>query len=178
MLIPITGEPAEALGRRIRTVEMPSDYAPYDSNLKRAQAEAAQIVAQFAAELPTLRAVRSDILGALRAGADFARDGNATILCLSDLIEDDDSLHFRTAPELGDATAAEQLAEKLATPGLLRGATIGIGLLRSGELERMNPERRAAVRAFWKRYLIGSGAGRVEITVDLDSLEAASQGLQ
>lgn len=173
MLIPITGEPAELLGRRIRTIEMPRDYVPYDSNLKRARTEAAQIVSQFADELPKLRAVRSDIFGALRAAADFTQDRQTMVICLSDLVEDDATLQFRTAPELGNATAAEHLAARRATPGMLRRTTVSLGLLRSAEIERMSPERRTAVRAFWEKYLMASGAGRVEITVDLDALRAA-----
>lgn len=170
VLIPITGEPAELLGRRIRTADMPRDYAPYDGNLKRARADAAQIISQFATELPAIRAARSDIFGAFRAAADFARDGNTTIICLSDLIEDDDTLKFRTSPELKDAAAARRLALHKSAPGMLRGAAVVVGLLRSAELERMDSERRAAVRAFWETYLIASGAGSVGITVDLDSV--------
>jgi hypothetical protein len=170
VLIPITGEPAELLGRRIRTAEMPRDYTPYDGNLKRARADASQIIAQFAGELPAIRATHSDILGAFRAAADFTRDGNTTIICLSDLIEDDHTLRFRTSPELKDAAAAGRLALHRSTPGMLRGAAVVIGLLRSAELERMDSERRAAVRAFWETYLIASGAGSIGITVDLDSI--------
>ncbi|MCW5971350.1 MAG: hypothetical protein KIT57_22815 [Blastocatellales bacterium] len=154
ILIPITGEPAELLGRRIRTAEMPRDYAPYDGNLKRARADAAHIISQFAAELPTIRAVRSDIFGAFRAAADFVRDGNTAIFCLSDLLEDDDTIRFRTSPELRDEVAAGNLAMNRARPGMLRGAAVTVGLLRSTELERLEPERRAAVRAFWGVWLL------------------------
>lgn len=173
VLVPITGEPAEILGRRIRTVEMPRDYAPYDSNLKQARGAAARTIEQFAVELAGIRAARSNILGAVRASADYIRDDRTTIVCLSDLVEDEAALQFRTAAELNDQTTAEHLAERLAGRGELKGAEVKLVLLRSSELERLSPERCAAVRAFWQRYLLASGARSVEITVDIDALASS-----
>lgn len=170
VLVPITGEPEELLGHRIVHIEMPSERVPYDSNLKKAKADAAQRIEQFLRDLPQIRAKRTDIIGALRATADAFRAERSELVCLSDMVEDDEKLSFPTAREMSDVKSAEALAERLAPKGLLKGVIVKIGILKSFDLERMNPERRDAVQAFWRKYFVASGASEVKLTVDLETL--------
>jgi hypothetical protein len=170
VLVPITGEPEELLGHRIVHIEMPSERVPYDSNLKKAKAEAAQRIKQFLRDLPQIQAKRTDIIGALRASADAFRAERSELVCLSDMVEDDERLTFPTAREISDVKSAEALAERLAPKGFLKGVIVKIGILKSFDLERMNPERRDAIKAFWRKYFVASGASEVRLTVDLETL--------
>jgi hypothetical protein len=170
VIVPITGEPQELLGHRIVHIEMPKERVPYDSNLKQARVDAAKRIEQFLAELPKIQALHTDIIGALRAAED-AFDGEGTeVICLSDMVEDDTEIRFPTAPELSQTKSAEALAERMARHNLLHGAPVKIGILKSFDLERMNPARRDATQAFWRRYFLASGASKVKITVDLETL--------
>jgi hypothetical protein len=170
LLVPITGEPQELLGPRIVHIEMPKERVAYDSNLKNARADASKRIEQFLTDLPKIQALRTDIIGALRAAAD-AFDGESTeLICLSDMVEDDAEIRFPTAPELNQTKSAETLAERIARHDLLHGAVVKVGVLKSFDLEKMTPARRDAKQAFWRRYFLASGASIVKITVDLETL--------
>jgi len=175
VLVPITGEPEELLGHRIVHIDMPKERVPYDSNIKLARAQAAQRIEQFLAGLPRIQANHTDIIGALRAAADaFANEGTE-LICLSDMVEDDPEVRFLTASELNQTKSAEALGERMARQGLLHGAVVKVGVLKSFDLEKMNPARRDATRAFWRRYFLSSGASKVMITVDLETLNEQSE---
>lgn len=167
VLVPITGEPQELLGHRIVHIQMPTERVPYDSNLKRAKAEAAKRIEQFLAGLPAIKAKRTDIIGALRATAGAFRPDHSELLCFSDMVEDDPEVSFLKASEVSNSKAAEALAERLAQRDMLRGVVVKVGILKSFDLERMNSARRDAVQAFWRKYFHASGASNVRITVDL-----------
>ncbi len=170
VLVPITGEPEELLGPRIVHIDMPTELVPYDSNLKRVKAAAAERVQQFLAVLPAIQAKQTDIMGALRATADAFRGNASELLVLSDMVEDEQGLRFPKMPELATLKSAEALAEKLAKPEQLKLVKVSLGILKSYDLERMHPERREAVQAFWRKYFLASGASNVQITVDLETL--------
>jgi hypothetical protein len=175
VLVPITGEPQELLGHRIVHVDMPSDRVPYDSNLKKARADAAKRIEEFLVALPAIQAKQTDIIGALRATADEFRPGASELLILSDMVEDDSEIRFPIAPELATAKSAETLAERMARRNMLRGVEVKIGILKSFDLERMPQQRKDAVQAFWQRYFATSGASKVTITVDLENLEVGNE---
>lgn len=170
VLVPITGEPQELLGHRIVHIQMPAERVPYESNLKKAKAEAAKRIEEFLAGLPGIQAKRTDIIGALRATADAFRPDHSELLCFSDMVEDDPEVSFLKARELNNAKAAEVLAERLAQRDMLHGVVVKVGILKSFDLERMNSARRDAVQAFWRKYFHASGASNVRITVDLTTL--------
>lgn len=170
VLVPITGEPEELLGHRIVHIEMPTERVPYDSNIKKAREGAVQQIEQFLAQLPAIQAKRTDIIGALRAAADQFRGEHAQLLCFSDLVEDDAELRFTSAPELASVKTAEALAERVARKKMLAGVDVRLGILKSFDLERMNSSRRDAVQAFWQRYFNASGASKVKVSVDLETL--------
>ena len=169
VLVPITGEPEELLGHRMVHIDMPSERVPYDSNLKKAKEQAVRQVEQFLTTLPNIQAKYTDILGAMRATQD-ALGESADLIILSDMVIDTPELHFPTAPELANTRSAELLAEKLATKQQLKGVNVKVGILRSFDLERMSSARRDGVQAFWRRYFAVSGATKVQITVDLQTL--------
>lgn len=170
VLVPITGEPQELLGHRIVHIQMPTERVPYDSNLKKAKAEAAKRIEQFLAGLPAIQAKRTDIIGALRATADAFRPDHSELLCFSDMVEDDSELSFTNAPQLKEPKSAAALAESLAKRDMLRGVDVEIGILKSFDLARMSSTRREAVQAFWRQYFRTAGASSVKITVDLATL--------
>lgn len=170
VLVPITGEPEELLGHRIVHIDMPAERVAYDSNLRKAKAEAAKRIEQFLTELPKIQALRTDIIGAFRAAADTFQGELVEVICLSDMVEDDAEMRFPTAPELAQTRTAEALAERLARRDLFHGAVVEVGVLKSFDLEKMNPARREATQAFWRKYFLASGASKVKITVDLEML--------
>ena len=173
ILVPITGEPLELLGRRIVHIDMPAARVPYDSNLKQARELAASQVEEFLIRLPEIHAKQTDIIGALRAVSDEFHSGNSELICLSDMAQDDAQIRFMTSAELATSKRAEALARQLSRPGMLRGVTVRIGILKSFDLERMAPDRRDAVQAFWRQYFADSGAKTVRTTVDLENLSDA-----
>ena len=170
VLVPITGEPEELLGHRIVHIQLPKERVPYDSNLKQARMEAGKRTDQFLRELPAIQAKHTDIIGALRAAADAFESESTELICLSDMVEDDAELRFLTAVELSQTKSAEALAARIARHDLLRGAVVKVGVLKSFDLEKMNPARRDSTQAFWRKYFLASGASRVKITVDLETL--------
>jgi hypothetical protein len=170
MLVTITGEPEELLGHRIIHILMPTEYVPYDTNLKKARAEAAKRIAQFFAELPTIHAKRTDVVATLRVAASFSSRAHTQLVIFSDMVAADGDLQFTTAPELANVKSAEALAERVARKNMLAGVDVRIGILKSFDLERMNSSRREAIQAFWKRWFNVSGASKVKISVDLETL--------
>jgi len=72
---------------------------------------------------------------------------------LSDFIEEDDTLNFRTAPALATETSARQLASRLAKNiHQIPTVTVFLGSLQSKELDQIPKARRQAIRQFWLEY--------------------------
>lgn len=110
-------------------------------------------------------AAHTDLLGALDIASQEVSaqpsGGRPVLIVLSDMIEDTPELTFPTSPDLRTAGTAQKLAERLAVRDLNRfraGMPVYLDLVRSRDLALLSSSRRAAIGAFWVRYLAKLGA--------------------
>jgi hypothetical protein len=100
---------------------------------------------------------KTDILGSIDlATQEFAPDDGhiqKRLIILSDFIEEDGTLDFRTTPALAGENTARQLAVRLARNiPQISTVSVFLGSLQSNELDRMPKTRRQAIREFWLEY--------------------------
>jgi len=178
-IIPITGDALNDAPGRILRFEVPSNRAPYDTDLERFRKSASD-------QLTVLRATglshpesHTDILGSLTlAQEELAIDHHQRkpeIIILSDLIHDADGIDFFSDARLADAAHAQSFAATEAAkcqPTNLRGAPVFLGMLPSNDLRRMLRSRRDALSTFWRGYLEACGATPTQLSDGAGSLRA------
>jgi hypothetical protein len=144
----------------------------YDADLKnlfdRIQSKLEVVKAKSTASPYT----KSDILGAIELAAEeFANASKAAhkvMIGLSDLIVDDSQYNFNRDVRIACEQAAIEFAQSLAqaqTPSF-QNVSIYLGLLQSIDMEKLPPNRRSAIQAFWKRYLNLRGASTIISATD------------
>jgi hypothetical protein len=162
-IIPILGDAqAEASGRIIR-FEVPKERQAYDSDLRDFRRKLRISLAQMQANAVAHPGSKSDILGSIKlAEEEFQRSNDQskrTLLVLSDFIQEDNGVNFRTDKNLASAIAARRFAVQMTYKSVshVEIARIQLGLLRSKEYIRLDKERRGAIQEFWLIYLKGLG---------------------
>lgn len=157
-VVPILDDADTELQGRILRLHVPEQREAYDADLKRFREEALKRLLAFRHYFLSNPGERTDIVGTLPvATEEFADDFSQThrvLILLSDLIEDDGELNFRTDPKIADKEAAQKLAHRMPKADLLASKSIRVylGELRSRELASLRKERRTAIRQFWISY--------------------------
>lgn len=170
-VIPITGDAlAESQGAILR-FEIPKDREVYDEDLRTLSDEVVEKLTKMQDAATAKPYLYSDILGAIRiADEEFASDKpdvRKLLVVLSDFVEDEKQLSFKTSPMLASEKAASEAARKMAaSTQSLKGAQVYLGWLQSTDLKRMPPQRRDAERTFWTEYFKGAGAKSVHVCSD------------
>lgn len=164
VVIPLTGDTeAEATGRVLR-FEAPLQREVFDEDLIRLGREARKKLEELAATAHERPSPYTDILGAMRIASEematLDPDRRAVLVILSDLIEDNPNRDFKRDTALARVTSARTLAAQIARQKHfeMKGAVAYLGLIRSHDFVRLAPERREAVREFWREYLTQLGA--------------------
>ncbi len=158
-LIPITGDAATQSSGRILRLERPTKREAFDADLGKFKHEIETAIETLKVQQLKHPGAMTDIMGSLRvAGEEIAMDHNphrATIIVLSDFIEEDSALNFNDDPNLANKASAELLGEKIAKTNLvgIDDTPVYLGLLRSKELKKLPKNRRQAIDAFWLKYL-------------------------
>jgi hypothetical protein len=171
-VIPVTGDALTETQGRILRFTLSEKREAYDGDLRRLGEEVFQSIDKMEREAAQKPYRSSDILGAVRLGAEELtgenEDTRKIIIVLSDFIQDDAQGKFKTASFLTDKKAAQEYAKKVAAdrPQSYKGDLVYLGLLRSTELKSMSPSRRDALQVFWTEYFRQGGAGEVITATD------------
>lgn len=170
-VIPITGDALIESQGAILRFEIPKDREVYDQDLRTLSEEVADKLQKMQEKAAANPYVSSDILGAIKiADEEFASDKpevRKILVILSDFVEDEKQLSFRTSPILANEKTATEAAKKMAAVDQsLEGAQVYLGWLQSTDLKKMPPQRRDAVRTFWTEYFKQAGAKSIHICSD------------
>jgi hypothetical protein len=170
-VVPITGDALIESQGSILRFEVPTNREVYDEDLRTLSDNIVgqlQTMQENAAATPYLY---SDIIGAVRiADEEFANDApgvRKVLVVLSDFVEDEKQLNFKTSPMVSNDTSATEAGKKLAASHqALKGAQVYLGWLQSNDLRKMPIPRRDAVKTFWTEYFKQAGAKSVQVCSD------------
>jgi hypothetical protein len=170
-VIPITGDALIESQGSILRFEVPANREVYDEDLRTLSDNIVvqlQAMQEKAAANPYLY---SDILGAVRiVDEEFANDApgvRKVLVVLSDFVEDEKQLNFKTSPIVSNDASATEAGRKLAaSQQSLKGAQVYLGWLQSNDLKNMPTPRRDAVKTFWTEYFKQAGAKSVQVCSD------------
>ncbi len=170
--IPVTSDAAVNTPGRIMRIELSESREAYDDDKKKMYRRMASELREMQKTAIREPYQKTDLLGAIgQAAEEFAhgrKDARRWLVILSDFLQDDGSFRFTTDSRMKNEKDAAKLAREFATQRRLdlRGASVYLGMVRSHDLETLSPERRAAVRAFWREFLKASGASAIEEATD------------
>lgn len=170
-VIPITSDALVESQGAILRFDVPATREVYDEDLRALSEDVLdklQKMQQAAAAKPY---AFSDVLGAIKiADEEFAADKpdvRKVLVVLSDFVEDDRQLSFKTSPVVAGETAAAEAAKKMAAQiRALKDARVYMGWLQSTDLRKMPPQRREAVKVFWGAFFKQAGAQAVHVCSD------------
>jgi hypothetical protein len=156
-VIPITSDSDTNAQGNILRMTVPLNRQPYDQDLQIFRKNFRQALRLLHDQAKAHLFDKTDIIGSVDLAAqEFAADdGNIRkiLIILSDFIEEDDTLDFRTAPALSGESSARQLAARLAKNiAQIPAASVFLGSMQSNELDRLSKARRQAIREFWLEY--------------------------
>jgi len=156
-VIPITSASDTNAQGNILRMNVPLNRQPYDQDLQVFRKTFRQALHVLHDHARAHLFDKTDILGSIDLAAqEFAPDDGHVqkrLIVLSDFIEEDGTLDFRTAPALAGENTARQLAARLAkNVPQISTVRVFLGNLQSNELDRMPKARRQALREFWLEY--------------------------
>jgi hypothetical protein len=163
-IIPIKGDAAAETEGSIIRGTVPVVREAYDQDIRRFTTELRGSLEKLEADVLAHPGDKTDILGSLDLAQEEianAKPGEQVILVvLSDFIQEDGRLNFKTSRALANEAAAREFAMKMAHENQISQTHINVylGGLRSGELSGLDQQRRKAIQAFWIRYLTSLGA--------------------
>jgi len=172
VVIPVTGDAENDAGGHILHLEAPTVREAYDTDLRRFRTDAERRFSLWASS-PQLHGSQTDILGALDTArqelAAMPRGGRRILAVASDFLEDDGQYRFISDRLLLSTKEAHGLAVRIqaAHSFHLHDVSICLGRLESRDFVSLSPERREAVRTFWRDYLaIDSNVNVPDIRID------------
>lgn len=163
-IIPILGDAeAEASGRILR-FEVPANRQAYDTDLRDFRSKLNSSLKEIRANAIARPGSKTDILGAIAlAEQEFNLHTDRStklLMILSDFIQEDQQLNFRTDNAFSSAAPVQKFATRQARIGNIRleGVEVHLGLLKSSEFAAMGKSRRNAIKTFWIQYFKDTGA--------------------
>lgn len=162
-LIPILGDAeAEASGKIMR-FEVPANRQAYDTDLRDFRSKLSLSLKAMERNAIASPESKTDILGSvLLAQREHKLQPSWTktiIFVLTDLVQEDGELDFRTDRRLRDEITAQKLATEYAeaTHADFRNTVVYLGQLRSHEFAHLTRSKRRAIRLFWTRFFTNAG---------------------
>ena len=162
-IIPILGDAqAEASGRIIR-FEVPINRQAYDSDLRSFRTRLKASLDEMKTTAVAHPGSKTDILGSIAlASQEFQTDSGTRsnqLMILSDFIQEDRDLNFKTDKRVASRAAAKEFATQTARTSAFdfKGMAVYLGVLRSNEYTALGRSRREAIQEFWIRYFKSSG---------------------
>lgn len=179
-VIPITSDAATEGQGRILRFRLAERREAFDDDLTRLAETTQRKLQDLQMETAAFPYRQTDLLGTMElvaeefsyvmeeAGGQAPRQVCRVLVLLSDFIQDDAAHNFKRDADLASEASAEKLAAELAAarPTSFRGVNIYLGFLRSGDLRKLSPARRAAIRTFWDKYFRVRGASHVFSATD------------
>lgn len=170
-VIPVTGDALVESQGAILRFDIPAAREVYDEDLRALSEEVLDKLQKMQRAAAAKPYVFSDVLGAIRiADEEFAADRpdvRKVLVVLSDFVEDDRHLSFKTSPVVASEAAATEAAKKMAAQTqALKGARVYMGWLQSTDLRKMPPHRREAVKTFWVELFKQAGTQAVHVCSD------------
>jgi hypothetical protein len=157
-VIPILGDAeAESSGRILR-FEVPIDRQAYDADLRSFRSKLNTSLKGMWANAVSHPGAKTDILGSIElAEQEFQMNVDVQkriLFVLSDLIQEDSQMDFRTDKRLNNRIIAQKLAAQMANsnPIILHNIDVYLGLLKSNEYTLIPEVRRTAIKDFWIKY--------------------------
>src|ERR1017187_3138862 len=156
-VIPITSDSDTNAQGNILRMNVPLNRQPYDQDVQTFRKNFRQALRALHDHAKAHLFDKTDIIGSVDLAAqEFAADDDhipKRLIILSDFIEEDDTLNFRTAPALAGDGTARQLAVRLAKNiPQIPTVAVFLGSLQSKELDQLPKARRQAIREFWLEY--------------------------
>lgn len=170
-VIPITGDALVESQGAILRFDVPVNREVYDEDLRVLSEEVLDKLQKMQEEAAAKPYAYSDVLGAIRiANEEFATDKpdvRKVLVVLSDFVEDERQLSFKTSSIVADEKSAAEGARRLAASSqALKGAKVYMGWLQSTDLRKMSPQRREGLKTFWAEYFNQAGAKSIHICSD------------
>jgi hypothetical protein len=171
VVIPITGDTIAEVPGRILRFEAPKDREVFDEDLMRLGKDATAKLETMAADAEQHPSPYTDLLDSISIACEevaaLPKENRTAVIFLSDFIHDTPELSFKHDGNLAHIGTAKSFARKLAVPnaGRLEKTIVYLGFVRSTDVAALSPDRREAIREFWRQYLLYCGA-RVEVASD------------
>lgn len=170
-IIPITGDALTESQGSILRFEISPKRSAYDDDLRALSEEVTDKLQKLRDSAAAKPYLYSDIIGAARiAGEEFSTDGpdvQRLLVVLSDFVEDETQLNFKTSSMVVNEKSAKEAAKKIVSgEQSFRAAKVYLGWLQSTDLKRMPTQRRDAVRTFWTEYFKQEGAKSIHVCSD------------
>ncbi len=157
-IIPILGDAeAQASGQIIR-FEVPARRQAYDSDLSMFREKLKRGLTTMRQTASAHPGSKTDILGSMElAQQEFhgvPGQSRQMLFVLSDFIQEDRDLDFRTDQRMASTLTARDFAKHITTTASSEFTKVEVflGLLRSKEYVTLSRKRRAAIRGFWLQY--------------------------
>lgn len=175
IVIPSIGDAQTETQGRILRFGLSRERKAFDEDKRQLFEEAKAKLLAMREAAKTNPAKKTDLLGAFCVASEemFTKDESGAnvhnvVIVLSDLLQDDAQISFTKDARLANEKKAEAFAKEMAHTNKadLKDAPIYLGLLRSTDLARLSPQRRAAVQVFWQIYLQNLSASNVRIAID------------
>jgi hypothetical protein len=170
-IIPITGDALTESQGSILRFEIPANRVAYDDDLQALRSDVIDKLQKLQADAAAKPYLYSDIIGAVKiAGEEFSTDKvdvEKLLVVLSDFVEDEQQVSFKTSSMVANEKSAKEAAKKTAGGDqLFKAAKVYLGWLQSTDLKRMPTQRREAVKTFWTEYFKDEGAKSVHVCSD------------
>jgi hypothetical protein len=165
-VIPITGDAQTKIQGRVLRFCAPVVREAYDQDRKKFANTVRNSLEETKASALQNPGGMTDILGTIRvAGEEFALDPPGTerhLVILSDFIEEDQEINFKTTPMLANIACSRILAQRVGQAEHLPQLTqVFLGSLQSVEFGALDRGRRNAITAFWRQFFATTGCNPV-----------------
>jgi hypothetical protein len=168
-IIPILGDAEADAPGKIMRVEVPENRQTYDTDLRDLRSKLNSSLKEMRANAIAHPGSKTDVLGSIALAAqEFAahtKPAKRILIILSDFIEEDKTLNFRSDSRLRSITSAPRFVPELSADNELHHVVAYLGLLRSAEYAALDQPRRNAIRNIWLQYLKNAGA-RPQFVID------------
>jgi hypothetical protein len=158
-IIPILGDAeAEASGKILR-FEVPANRQAYDTDLRDFHSKLNTSLKEMETNAVRHPGSKTDILGAIALAKQELtirpQESRQALIILSDFIQEDEEVDFRTDHNFTNAITVQRFAEgRVARDDTrIQKVDVYLGLLKSHEFMALDKMRRDAVKKFWIEYL-------------------------
>lgn len=163
-IIPILGDAQAEISGRIIRFEVPKERRAYDADLRQFRSTLKHSLEEMKSAAITNPGTKTDILGSVELAKEefqlVAEQPKRLLIILSDFIQEDTSINFRSDHRLADPNNAKIFATHTVKAYQLQftGVQVYLGILHSSEYMQLSRSRREALQSFWTRCFTASGS--------------------